>query len=209
MPIERELKLLTAAAGAPQLPSGWTLGSGALHQLRDTYLEAGGALARAGLALRRREGDPHGVLYTLKGEPEKTGTALTQRTEIEVGEQAPGEIPPTIVDALRAGGLSMDVPLTALHPDVLIEQVRNAWPLQHGGDAVATLSVDEVSATYAAQQVAWVEMEIEFSTSLSAVEVELLSTKLQDWFMKQPGYTLGGESKERRARRLVNERLGR
>jgi hypothetical protein len=149
------------------------------------------------------------VLYTLKGEPEKTGTALTQRTEIEVGEQAPGGIPPAIVDALRAGGLSMDVPLTALHPDVLIEQVRNAWPLQHGGDPVATLSVDVVNATYAAQQVAWVEMEIEFAASLSAVEVELLSTELQDWFVKQPGYTLGGESKERRARRLVNERLGR
>ena len=208
MPIERELKLLTAAAGAPQLPSGWTLGSGALHRLRDTYLESGGALARAGLALRRREGDPHGVLYTLKGEPEKTGTSFTQRTEIEVGEQAPGKIPPAIVDALRGSELSRDMPLAALLPDLVIEQVRNAWQLQHGGDPVATLSVDEVNATYSAQQVAWVEIEIEFSTSLSAAAVEELSIELRDWFVQQPGCTLGGESKERRARRLVNERLG-
>ena len=76
VPIERELKLLTAAAGAPQLPSGWTLGSGALHQLRDTYLEAGGALARAGVALRsRRARDPRGPLHrAARGPPGPTGS---------------------------------------------------------------------------------------------------------------------------------------
>ena len=125
-----------------------------------------------------------------------------------VGEQAPGKIPPAIVDALRGSELSRDMPLAALLPDLVIEQVRNAWQLQHGGDPVATLSVDEVNATYSAQQVAWVEIEIEFSTSLSAAAVEELSIELRDWFVQQPGCTLGGESKERRARRLVNERLG-
>ena len=199
---ERELKYLYAATRPPQLPEGWSLGAEAAPlALKDTYLDADGALAARGWGLRRRESEGGERRYTLKRDATATG-ALHSREEIEavaLGEAAGSDataLPEQIRSLIdREFGLGSTA---HLRPTIALTQQRSSWRLARQGVSVADMTIDQVAVGGAS----WCELEIEFLSSLSDDEVQRLSRELHGALQSNPQISISTESKGERARRL-------
>ena len=199
---ERELKYLYAATNPPPLPDGWSLGAeGPLLTLRDTYLDADGALAERGWALRLRETQDGERRYTLKRDASVAG-ALHSRDEIEaVALGATGEVDLTALPQEIRGEIERDFsPHTPalLRTAFSLTQRRRSWDLAHQGAMVAVMTVDQITA----DETSWGELEIEFISSLSDHEVERFVQELHAALQENPQISVSAESKGERARRL-------
>ena len=179
---ERELKYLTGTSEPPELPHGWIIGQERkIEQILDTYLDHDSALQARGWALRRRETAGAPTRYTLKRNTEQTG-AFHQRDELEyVSAQIPAEIEREIGAPLAA----------QLRTLVEIRQRRRSWPLSVDGSEVGVLSTDEIESGLAH----WIELEVEFSPSLSDVAASELAARLQEFFAGSEGLTPSPASK--------------
>ena len=199
---ERELKYLYAATLPPQLPEGWSLGTEAAPlALKDTYLDADGALAARGWGLRRRESEGGERRYTLKRDATATG-ALHSREEIEavvvVETGAPeGAVLPEQIRSLIDREFGPDV-AARLQPAIALAQQRRSWRLARQGVSVADMTIDQITVDGAS----WCELEIEFLSSLSDDEVQHLSQELHGALQTNPQISISTESKGERARRL-------
>jgi inorganic triphosphatase YgiF len=199
---ERELKYLYAATRPPQLPEGWSLGAEAAPlALKDTYLDADGALAARGWGLRRRESEGGERRYTLKRDATAAG-ALHSREEIEavaVGTAAGpgGATLPEQIRSLIDREFGLDV-TAHLRPAITLTQQRSSWSLARQGVSVADMTIDLVAAGGAS----WCELEIEFLSSLSDDDVQHFSRELHDALQSNPQISISTESKRERARRL-------
>jgi len=199
---ERELKYLYTAALPPQLPVGWSVSAEKPPlALRDTYLDADGALAARGWALRRREGQGVERRYTLKRDATTTG-ALHSRDEIEAvalsesGDSDSNALPPEIRSAIER---EFGPHTTArLHATIRLAQQRQSWTLAHQGATVAVMTIDQITAG----GTSWGELEIEFVASLSDHEVERFVRELHAALKRVPEISVSTESKGERARRL-------
>jgi hypothetical protein len=199
---ERELKYLYTAALPPQLPAGWSISAEEPPlALRDTYLDADGALAARGWALRRREGQGVERRYTLKRDATTTG-ALHSRDENEaVALGATGEIDLTELPQEIRSAIEREFgPHTAarLRTTTRLAQQRRSWTLAHQGATVAVMTIDQITA----DGTSWGELEIEFDSSLSDLDVERFVQELNAALEHIPEISVSAESKGERARRL-------
>lgn len=206
--MERELKFLLDHAHAPALPSGYHLDlpQPTLHLL-DEYLDYRGQILAAGWRLRRRRSDDQPLGYTLKSErAESTSGPLIERREIECSPEPHEELPAEIVSTLTEAGVDLAHVLNRLQPYLTLRQERQPIVLSTGAGELALLSVDEVRAaapTPPTEQ-RWTELEIEFLATLPTEIIDRAASELSAWFEKQPGVTVGGESKVSRAARLLS-----
>ncbi len=206
--MERELKFLLEHAHAPALPSGYHLAQPqpTLHLL-DEYLDYRGQILNAGWRLRRRRSDGQPLRYTLKSErAESTSGPLTERREIECSPEPHEELPAEIVSTLTEAGVDLPHVLNRLQPYLTLRQERQPIVLSTGAGELALLSVDEVraAASTTPTEQRWTELEIEFLATLPTETIDRTASELSAWFEKQPGVTVGGESKVSRAARLLS-----
>jgi hypothetical protein len=96
--------------------------------------------------------------------------------------------------------------LNRLQPYLTLRQERQPIVLSTGAGELALLSVDEVraSAPTPPTEHRWTELEIEFLATLPTEIIDRTASELSAWFEKQPGVTVGGESKVSRAARLLS-----
>lgn len=206
--MERELKFLLEHAHAPALPSGYHLAQPqpTLHLL-DEYLDYRGQILAAGWRLRRRRSDGQPLGYTLKSErADSTSGPLTERREIERTPEPHEELPAEIMSTLTEAGVDLPHVLNRLQPYLTLRQERQPIVLSTGAGELALLSVDEVRAAASTPptEQRWTELEIEFLATLPTEIIDRAASELSAWFEKQPGVTVGGESKVSRAARLLS-----
>lgn len=206
--MERELKFLLDHAHIPTLPSGYHLGEAQpmLHLL-DEYLDYRGRILAAGWRLRRRRSDGEALRYTLKSERTPgTSGALSERIEIERTPERSEELPSEIVEALAETGADLAHVVDRLQPYLTLRQERQPVALSNRAGALALLSVDEVRAAAPTPEGErrWVELEIEFLSTVAPVVRDHAASELAVWLEAQPGVSVGGESKVDRAARLLS-----
>ncbi len=209
--MERELKFLLDHAHIPPLPSGYHLGEAQpiLHVL-DDYLDYRGLILAAGWRLRRRRSDGEALRYTLKSERTPgTSGALSERFEIERTPERSEELPSEILEALAKTGADLAHVVHRLQPYLTMRQERQPVALSNSAGALALLSVDEVRAAALTpeRERRWVELEIEFLSSVAPEVRDHAASELTTWLKAQPGVSIGGESKVDRAARLLSVAL--
>jgi inorganic triphosphatase YgiF len=198
MPIERELKfsLLDPPPAAEELAIAFSGSSYALRALgsrthHDLYYDDDGALARAGLALRRRSsGAPTGAPRPGGGHPGgatetaalKTqgmvADALHEREEIE-GPVEEGRWPSAILGelALRLGAGHAE----RLRPTIEFTTLRTSYAVHEGGRRVATLAFDEVAARYPSDERSahFREAELEAEGDVPVATLQRIADRLE------------------------------
>jgi inorganic triphosphatase YgiF len=179
---ERELKYTGQTSEPPRLPRGWSLGpERTVAEIVDTYLDHAATLITRGWALRRRETVGAPTRYTLKRNGQQVG-AFHQRDEIErEGDQIPAEIMLEIGAQLAS----------ELREIVTMRQRRRSWPLHLYGSVVADLTTDEIRSGSAN----WIELEIEFISSVSDADATEMATELQEFFAGDETLTPSRRSK--------------
>ena len=179
---ERELKYVAQSSEPPALPRRWSLGHERTSaEIVDVYLDHAATLTTRGWALRRRETVGAPTRYTLKRNAQQVG-ALHQRDEIERESE---QIPAEIVDEIGAQLAS------ELREIVTVRQRRRSWPLALNGSVVADLTTDEILSGGAQ----WIELEVEFSPTISGADAEVMATELQTFFADDETLTPSLQSK--------------
>jgi triphosphatase len=156
--------------------SGYALEPHGERLQRDAYVDTPDfALRRAGVALRRRETES-GRWATLKTLGLIHG-AYHERDELELPLAADGAWPPPLLAHLA--GLARVDPVT-LAPRMLVETRRRAFELRRGGERVAELCLDEVSARTpgSPRQALFREAELEAAPGASAAQLEAIAERL-------------------------------
>ena len=163
---------------APAL-AGLELGAETVSHVQDHYLDtAEGALGSQGYACRLRQVGNR-TLATLKGLGWAAG-AIHRREEVEcevAGLLQPGHWPPGQAREL-ALGLSAG---RLLLPLLSLQQTRYSRPLSSGGQAVATLYLDEVRVCERGRILAnYMELEAELLPGAAEENLERLAACLQE-----------------------------
>ncbi len=175
--IEREFKLATdAGVVLPDLTDtvrGMTVGPTTMLQLDATYYDTPGlALARWGVTLRSRSGEP-GPVWTLKLPVSADGLELS-RHEFTFDEPI-GSVPKAAREAARAYTRSEDLgPVVRLHTE------RLTFGLAIDGCRLATVCDDTVVADGAAEPISvFREIEVELDETADSHDVDAVISRLR------------------------------
>lgn len=164
--LERERKLTLPPTGLPDLSGVADVLGHARHDLDATYLDTITlALTRAGWSLRRRRGGADDGWHLKR--PADGG----MRVEI----QAPDG--PVLPESLRAEAAEVGG-TDALVPVARVRTRRAETCLGRDGAAVASVAVDEVSATTASGTTRWVECEVELAEDAADAWLDVLVARL-------------------------------
>ena len=178
MTVEREIKL--AADVDVVLPDltdvlpGVTIGSASRHQLTAVYFDTPNlALARSGVTLRARTGEP-GPIWTLKVPAPPVRTGLS-RHELTFDEPI-GQVPMMARQAVLARTRSQP-----LDPVVRVQTDRTQFALELDGRAVATVCDDLVVTDLGTEPVGtFREIEVELAPDIVSHKViDLVTARLR------------------------------